>query len=255
MTPYERWQYYNDNVRRLPQQPIKNYAASKRKNYAANNKTDAPVAWFVSNCEARNNRLDYAKNLSQFIGVDIYGKCGTKKCPRAEEDKCFRLLDTKYKFYLAFENSNCVDYITEKFYVNGLGHDVLPIVMGARREDYERSAPYKSFIHVDDFESPAALAEYLHILDQDDSKYNEYFQVQYLTFRQFKAVPFIVELLCFFLSLIFSYYFQWKGTGEMIDTKFFCRLCALLHDPKVSIYAVFYSVVIYFVIFQGWTVY
>jgi hypothetical protein len=34
---------------------------------------------------------------------------------------CLDILDTKYKFYLAFENSNCQDYITEKFFVNGLG--------------------------------------------------------------------------------------------------------------------------------------
>ena len=48
--------------------------------------------------------------------------------------------------------------------------------MGARPEDYARSAPYKSYIHVDDFESPKELAEYLTKLDQDDSLYNEYFK-------------------------------------------------------------------------------
>jgi hypothetical protein len=32
------------------------------------------------------------------------------------------MLDEDYKFYLAFENSNCKDYITEKFFVNGLGY-------------------------------------------------------------------------------------------------------------------------------------
>lgn len=55
-------------------------------------------------------------------------------------------------------------------------HDVIPIVMGARPEDYERSAPQKSFIHVDDFEGPKELAEYLHQLEADDDLYNEYFK-------------------------------------------------------------------------------
>jgi len=48
--------------------------------------------------------------------------------------------------------------------------------MGARPGDYARSAPHHSFIHVDDFESPKELANYLHKLDQDDNLYNEYFR-------------------------------------------------------------------------------
>jgi len=187
VAPYERWQYYNENVKTKVQDV--NYAANKTKK----------VAWFVSNCGAKNGRLEYARNLSNFIDVDIYGSCGTKRCPRSSEE-CTKMLDTDYKFYLAFENSNCKDYITEKFYVNGLEHNVLPIVMGARKEDYEKSSPFKSFIHVDDFSGPDELAEYLKKLDNDDDLYNSYF--------------------------------QWKGTGEMINTKFFCRMCALLHDPK-----------------------
>ena len=70
--------------------------------------------------------------------------------------------------------------------------------MGAQPEDYARSAPLNSYIHVDDFESPKALAAYLHKLDQDDELYNGYF--------------------------------RWKGTGQFINTHFFCRLCAVLHD-------------------------
>ena len=49
--------------------------------------------------------------------------------------------------------------------------------MGARPEDYEKAAPYKSYIHVDQFKGPRQLAEYLIELDEDDEKYNEYFQV------------------------------------------------------------------------------
>merc|ERR1719483_460133 len=130
VTPYERWQLYNQNVVSLPSN--KSYATNKTKQ----------VAWFVSNCGTRNGRLRYARELSKYITVDIYGACGRNRCSRIHEDKCFNMLDTDYKFYLAFENSNCQDYITEKFFVNGLGHDVIPIVMGARPEDYKRSAPY-----------------------------------------------------------------------------------------------------------------
>lgn len=79
-------------------------------------------------------------------------------------------------------------------------HDVIPIVMGAPPEDYERVAPYHSYIHVEDFHSPMRLADYLHKLDKDDSLYNEYF--------------------------------QWKGTGRFINTFYWCRLCAMLHDES-----------------------
>ena len=48
--------------------------------------------------------------------------------------------------------------------------------MGARPEDYAKTAPRKSYIHVDDFDSPKELADYLHKLDQDDQLYNEYFK-------------------------------------------------------------------------------
>ncbi|CAG2166442.1 unnamed protein product [Oppiella nova] len=119
------------------------------------------------------------------------------------------MLNKDYKFYLAFENSNCRDYITEKFYVNGLGHNsldynLIPIVMGAHPDDYRRSSPPHSYIHVDDFESPKALAKYLHLLSSNPHLYNQYF--------------------------------EWKSSGEFINTYFWCRVCALLHaqHPKPS---------------------
>lgn len=192
VAPYERWMYYNESQIEYPG-PLRDYVG---------NKTDK-VAWFVSNCGARNSRLQYAYELSKYIQVDIYGACGKLKCPRSMADKCFEMLATKYKFYLAFENSNCKDYITEKLFVNGLGHNVLPIVMGAPPEDYYKSAPRHSFIHVDEFESPKELAAYLLKLDADNDLYNSYF--------------------------------KWKGMGEFFNTHFFCRLCALLHDDNYPI--------------------
>lgn len=74
--------------------------------------------------------------------------------------------------------------------------------MGARPEDYARVAPPNSYIHVDDFSSPKELARYLLYLDQNATAYGEFF--------------------------------QWKGTGEFINTKFWCRLCAMLHQEGHS---------------------
>lgn len=73
--------------------------------------------------------MNYARELSKYIQVDIYGACGSLRCPRSQSQTCFDMLDEDYKFYLAFENSNCKDYITEKFFVNGLGYVQLCLLL------------------------------------------------------------------------------------------------------------------------------
>ena len=108
VTPYEKYVPFNASLQL--RDPVKNYAEGKTK----------MVAWFVSNCGAPNGRSQYVQELSRYIQVDIYGSCGPLTCRRSEQDQCFVLLNTDYKFYLAFENSNCRDYITEKFFINGL---------------------------------------------------------------------------------------------------------------------------------------
>ena len=100
VAPYEKWAYYDPDVKQIEQK--RNYASNKTKK----------VAWFVSNCATRNNRLQYANELSKYIKVDIFGSCGKDTCPRTKTEECFEILDRDYKFYLSFENSNCRDYIT-----------------------------------------------------------------------------------------------------------------------------------------------
>lgn len=88
VAPYENWQYFDPKITYIEQD--KNYALNKTKK----------VAWFVSNCSARNNRLQFAQELGKHIQVDIYGACGNYKCSRSNSDKCFEILDRDYKFYL-----------------------------------------------------------------------------------------------------------------------------------------------------------
>ena len=102
------------------------------------NKIHFAVA-IISNCGGTSKRLDYIRELQNFISVDIYGKCG-KPCPsHASHNKnitnCKEIISYQYKFYFAFENSICKDYITEKFF-QILRFPVIPVVLGGGSYDY-----------------------------------------------------------------------------------------------------------------------
>ena len=97
------------------------------------------------------------KSLQNYMPVDIYGHCGTYKCP--EDMDCFHRISDNYKFYISFENSLCKDYVTEKFF-QAMSHDILPIVYGGA--DYSEIAPPKSYINVlPEYENPKDLASFL----------------------------------------------------------------------------------------------
>lgn len=93
------------------------------------------VAWFVSNCEAKNKRLTIAANLKRELykygqELDIYGRCGDMQCPvDGLEETCLALIESDYYFYLAFENSFDEDYVTEKLLIP-LQHFAVPVVFG-----------------------------------------------------------------------------------------------------------------------------
>lgn len=125
------------------------------------------VTWFVGHCTTPIRREEYVRQLSQHVAVDIFGNC-TKECPYPCDD----MLRAEYKFYLAFENSWCPDYVTEKF-IRPFVYDAVPVFLGGA--DYSHFAPPHSYINARDFESPKALADYLMLLDKSDSLYAKYF--------------------------------------------------------------------------------
>ena len=131
------------------------------------------IFWIVSHCDTVNYREKYVEKLQKFLTVNIFGQCNKKACPRGGTlDDCHKVQSGTHKFYLAFENSNCKDYITEKLWKT-LALPVIPIVMGSG--NYTRDAPPNSFIDVRSFENIQALAEYLLYLDQNNVSI---FQVQ-----------------------------------------------------------------------------
>lgn len=105
------------------------------------------------------------------LKLDAKGKC----FPSNNKGSFTYKLAREYKFYLSFDNSiHCPDYVSEKMWRNALGSGTVPVVWGPTREDVRAIAPPNSYIHVDDFKSPAELVKYLIYLDKNDTAYAEY---------------------------------------------------------------------------------
>ena len=140
------------------------------------NKT-ALVAWMCSNCNKTYwPRLEFVNELKRHIQVDVYGACGKAKClPDYPifSGNCTHVVE-RYKFYLALENSECDEYISEKPWQNSLAQGAVPVVYGGRKAGYQKHLPPKSFIHAGDFDSPKDLAAYLLFLHANNTMYNAY---------------------------------------------------------------------------------
>ncbi|XP_017062887.2 LOW QUALITY PROTEIN: alpha-(1,3)-fucosyltransferase C [Drosophila eugracilis] len=163
------------------------------------------AAWFVSHCKTLSKREILADRLKEFINVDVYGVCGTHSCARGDPH-CDDMLDSDYLFYLAFENSLCDDYVTEKLF-GALQRIIIPVVFGGA--DYSRILPPHSYIDANRFETISDLAQHMKFVAEDPNEYVSYF--------------------------------WWRRHYRLISTSPFCDLCARLHDPGFSHKTQFYG--------------
>ncbi|CAH3111851.1 unnamed protein product [Porites lobata] len=180
-------------------------------------KKDRLVVWTVSNCGELRDW--FVRELKNHIRVDIFGSCGEsvyqphlqdEECEKDSPD-CENLLK-RYKFQLAFENGNCVDYVTEKYWGGPLELGIVPVVLGGA--NYSEMAIPGSYINVFDFDSRKTLADYLLYLDKNDTAYMEYF-----VWRKLYKVD------GYLTGATFNKHYPWT-----------CDICAKAQNPKRKSY-------------------
>ncbi|KAL4223875.1 hypothetical protein ACF0H5_017339 [Mactra antiquata] len=129
----------------------------------------------TSNCFDPGQRYRMVSKLSKYLEVDGFGKCYNRLCGKSTDPMDTSCDDElkQYKFYLAFENDLCRDYITEKYWLT-LQRDQIPIV---NWKFFDKSAVIpNSYINIQDFDSFDKLVKYLKLVSSNETLYNSYFE-------------------------------------------------------------------------------
>jgi len=133
------------------------------------------MAVFGTSQHCGGHRYAFVRALMKHVRVSVFGKCATlletnntSRCPHNMGNGCLEEFQC-HKFYLAIENSLCLDYITEKYWRNSLEQGLVPIVLGGAYYRPELVVP-GSFINASDFDSVRDLADYLKYPYKNDTE-------------------------------------------------------------------------------------
>ncbi|CAL9765509.1 unnamed protein product [Musa acuminata subsp. burmannicoides] len=135
---------------------------------------EALAVAFISNCGARNFRLQALDMLEELgIKIDSYGSCHRNRDGNVNKVETLK----RYKFSLAFENSNEVDYVTEKYF-QSLVAGTIPVVVGAPNiRDFAPSPG--SVLHIKELHDVASVAKTMRDLAANPDAYNHTLRWKY----------------------------------------------------------------------------
>lgn len=174
--------------------------------------------------------------MAKYIQIDIYGNCGSYfknskpiPCPNNEHyQTCYTSLINSYRFYLAFENSLCDDYVSEKFwkfYTSSMifKTNIIPVVRGAKRGQYNHLVDNENMlIYADDHQSAESLANHLNYLNENKTAYLDLFKWKFNLYNHFIANISIQNAAT-----------QQQQQTQPIQSDVqspFCYLCSMLHN-------------------------
>ena len=131
----------------------------------------------VSHCQTQSGREKIIKEMLKHLAINWQGKCYGKPCGAFEkyqnitDVQCDNVL-ASHKFFIAFENSFCKDYVTEKYW-GAISRLQIPIVNW--KMDYSRLVIPGSYINIYDFKDVKTLTDYIKEVGRNETLYNSYF--------------------------------------------------------------------------------
>jgi alpha-1,3-fucosyltransferase len=134
------------------------------------NKTKT-AAWIYSVRNTSSIRINLYSKLKEIIDIDVYGKDQMLQC-EPYPARCVKTMGETYKFYLAFENSLCEDYLTEKTF-RAIEDNVVPVIYSGA--NITRFLPPNSYIDANSFATVKDLGEYLKFLSHNQEEYIKFF--------------------------------------------------------------------------------
>ena len=126
--------------------------------------------------------------MRQYISIDILGAGGKKwECGRRNNpNDCFDILNTTYRYYLAFENALCEDYITEKLFEN-FKYDIIQIVRAGSPKSKPLNISNNAYVSTSDYRNAHELGKYLKALSSNTSRYAAMLETK----DTYQVVPYI----------------------------------------------------------------
>ncbi|KAG2584483.1 putative fucosyltransferase-like protein [Panicum virgatum] len=135
---------------------------------------EALAAAFISNCGARNFRLQALEMLENLdVKIDSYGSCHRNRDGKVDKVETLK----RYKFSLAFENSNEEDYVTEKYF-QSLVAGSIPVVVGAPNIQ-EFSPGEGAILHIKELDDVASVAKTMKNIASNPDAFNQSLRWKY----------------------------------------------------------------------------
>lgn len=152
-----------------------------------------------SNCADQSRRYRLVGEIAKYIAVDQFGECTNNViCPKARgRDECDKHI-SHYKFYLAFENSICQDYVTEKFWRSLTKRHQIPVIAASNATT--ELLPPNSYLNVFDFPNIKELTDKMKEIASNSTLYNSFF--------------------------------EWIPYYKRAEEHAFCKLCEALHENR-----------------------